>query len=379
MRTVLCLTFTLVATGLAAQSTGPAPQNWVQVKGAIFKPDGGPCLKNTDGLGLGAGKWLTNRWGLEVDLLQTTLKSRILAPDAHETHLAASALFNLNPGGTQWFPYLRAGAGAVRVESPYSLSDHTITMATLHAGVGVQRFFASHGLASLEARTVGMGGVVRRNEYQAILGLGWRWGAPAAPLAVAVTPKPLPVPAPAPVPVPAPAPAPAPVVAPPPAPVPAPVAAPAPPPAPAAAMPAKVILDDALLHFANNQAVLPPQAIAAIRTVAAGLKAHTGSYDLTVTGHTSSLGSKEWNKALSLLRAKAVAAVLIAEGIPAAQVRTAGMGPDQPLATNATREGQARNRRVEIEVKAAGVTVKRTETALEDPASAFKPKAPVKP
>ena len=97
-----------------------------------------------------------------------------------------------------------------------------------------------------------------------------------------------------------------------------------------------------------------------------------------VTGHTSSLGGRAYNKALSLKRANAVAQVLIAEGIAAERVKTEGLGPDQPIAENKTKAGQARNRRVEIEVKAAGVEVKRTETDIFDPAAPVK-KKPVKP
>jgi len=192
--------------------------------------------------------------------------------------------------------------------------------------------------------------------------------APAAVLPpVPVVPPVIAVPPPAPAPA-----APAPVAVPEPAPLPPPPA-PAPPKAPEPP-PSKIILDEALLHFANNQAVLPPEAVEAIRTVAKSLKAYTGAYDLTVTGHTSSLGGKAYNKALSLSRAKAVAEILVAEGIPVDRVKTAGMGPDQPLADNKTREGQAKNRRVEIDVKALGVEVKRTETAIHDPAEAAKKK-----
>jgi OOP family OmpA-OmpF porin len=345
----------LAVSGLQAQTAGPARQDWLQVKGAYFKPDGGPCLDTSFGPGLGLGTWLSNRWGVELDLLDTKLKSRVLPGNAHEQHLAAGALFNLNPGGTVWFPYLKAGAGGVRVGSPYSLSTGSSTFGTLHGGVGIQRFFATHGIASLEARAVGISGTVRRNEYQGLVGLGCRWGgaspapAPAAPVALAPAPVP---------------PAPSPVQAPPVA-APAPVPAPAPP-AQVAAPPARIILDDALLLFANNQAVLPPQGVEAIRLVAKGLKAHTGTYSLLVTGHTSSLGGKAWNKTLSLRRAEAVAQVLIAEGIPADHVKTAGLGPDRPIADNATREGQARNRRVEIEVAADGVEVRHREAALQE-------------
>ena len=45
-------------------------------------------------------------------------------------------------------------------------------------------------------------------------------------------------------------------------------------------------------------------------------------------------------------------------------ITTVGVGPDRPIADNKTKEGQARNRRVEIEVKAAGVETRKTETPV---------------
>ena len=179
----------------------------------------------------------------------------------------------------------------------------------------------------------------------------------------------MPEPAPQPTP---PAPEPAPVVVPAPQP-PAPVLPPPPPPPPVLAPappPAKIVLGDAVLHFPNNGDALSPEAVQAIEAVAQQLKAFPGEYSLVVGGHTSSQGSKAHNKALSLRRAKAVAAVLIAAGIPKAKVTTEGFGPDQPIADNRTKEGQSLNRRVEIDVKTPLSVVKtHTETGpVEAPA-----------
>lgn len=78
-----------------------------------------------------------------------------------------------------------------------------------------------------------------------------------------------------------------------------------------------------------------------------------------MTGYTSSNGKPAFNRRLSQLRAEAVAKVLEQTGIPAASVQTLGAGPDRPVASNRTRMGQARNRRVEIDVHAAGATVEK--------------------
>jgi len=151
------------------------------------------------------------------------------------------------------------------------------------------------------------------------------------------------------------APAPAPEPAPVPAPAPEPVkeeAKPVPPPAPQ-----KFILDEASLHFGNGKADLDAAGTAAIQKLADSLKAFTGKYTVVVTGYTSAVGGKAFNKALSKKRAEAVAKVLVDAGVPAAAVTSEGAGPEKPLADDKTQEGQAKNRRVEIEVKAEGAHV----------------------
>jgi outer membrane immunogenic protein len=125
--------------------------------------------------------------------------------------------------------------------------------------------------------------------------------------------------------------------------------------------PTKIVLDQAVLHFANNKAVMSAEGVEAVQKVAEELKQYTGNYTLVVTGYTSSIGSKAWNKTLSKRRADAVAKVLEDSGIPVSAVQTVGMGPENPIADNKTAEGQAKNRRVEIEVKAEdGSIEKRT-------------------
>ena len=69
---------------------------------------------------------------------------------------------------------------------------------------------------------------------------------------------------------------------------------------------------------------------------------------VVVTGHTDADGDADLNVRLSRERAEAVAAQLIAMGVPADRIRTEGAGASHPVADNITSKGKALNRRVEV-------------------------------
>lgn len=69
---------------------------------------------------------------------------------------------------------------------------------------------------------------------------------------------------------------------------------------------------------------------------------------LKTEGHTDSTGSLEFNNKLSLQRAEAVRDYLVSQGIPTDKISAVGKGPSMPVASNDTREGRQKNRRVEI-------------------------------
>ncbi|MEM9616788.1 MAG: OmpA family protein [Pseudomonadota bacterium] len=71
---------------------------------------------------------------------------------------------------------------------------------------------------------------------------------------------------------------------------------------------------------------------------------------LLISGHTDSRGVASRNRQLSLYRADAVAAYLRSVGVDGARLQTNGLGSVEPLVSNATPEGRAQNRRIEITV-----------------------------
>ena len=67
-------------------------------------------------------------------------------------------------------------------------------------------------------------------------------------------------------------------------------------------------------------------------------------------GHTDSIGSDAYNQKLSVRRAESVKAYLVSRGVEPNRIYTEGKGEKQPVASNKTKDGRQKNRRVEIEV-----------------------------
>ena len=143
------------------------------------------------------------------------------------------------------------------------------------------------------------------------------------------------------------APAPAPKAAPAPAPAPAPKAAPAL--APKAATVATKVTYASDAFFAFDKSVLKPEGKAKLDDLIGKIKDINLEVIIAV-GHTDSVGSDSYNQKLSVKRSEAVKAYLVSKGIEKNRVYTEGKGEKQPVADNKTREGRAKNRRVEIEV-----------------------------
>ena len=128
----------------------------------------------------------------------------------------------------------------------------------------------------------------------------------------------------------------------------APAAAPGAAPAVAAPTSEKVTFAaDAFFDF--DKAVLKPEGKAKLNDLVANLKDMNLEVIIAV-GHTDSVGKDAYNQKLSVRRAESVKAYLVSKGVEANRVYTEGKGEKQPVASNKTAAGRAKNRRVEIEV-----------------------------
>lgn len=100
--------------------------------------------------------------------------------------------------------------------------------------------------------------------------------------------------------------------------------------------------------FDTGKATLQPASADGLGVIAAMLKANPGM-KLDIHGHTDNVGSSAANLALSRDRAAAVKAYLVTKGgIVESRLATAGFGDGKPVADNATEDGRAANRRVEL-------------------------------
>ena len=89
-----------------------------------------------------------------------------------------------------------------------------------------------------------------------------------------------------------------------------------------------------------------------LRELALSLDTYPGT-DVIIIGHTDDVGADSYNQNLSEQRAQAAAAYLVTQGVTRARIGTRGLGEMEPIASNATEDGRARNRRVEVAIFAS--------------------------
>ncbi len=104
--------------------------------------------------------------------------------------------------------------------------------------------------------------------------------------------------------------------------------------------------DNIILNMPNN--VTFDSSSATLKPAGANTLTGVAMVLVNVIGYTDSTGGHDLNMRLSQQRADSVASALITQGVDASRIRTQGLGPANPIASNSTAEGKAQNRRVEI-------------------------------
>ena len=110
-----------------------------------------------------------------------------------------------------------------------------------------------------------------------------------------------------------------------------------------------VVLDERALNFDFDKSNVKPQYYELLNNLKDFIEQN--NYEVTIVGHTDSVGSNQYNFGLSRRRAESVKTKLLEFGL--AEERVVGieaMGEEQPIATNDTSEGRAQNRRVEFKL-----------------------------
>ena len=110
-----------------------------------------------------------------------------------------------------------------------------------------------------------------------------------------------------------------------------------------------IVLDERSLNFDFDKSNVKPQYYDLLNNIKEFVEQN--NYEITIVGHTDSIGSNAYNFKLSRRRAESVKAKLLEFGLSEDRiVGIEAMGEEQPIATNATKEGRAQNRRVEFKL-----------------------------
>jgi len=113
----------------------------------------------------------------------------------------------------------------------------------------------------------------------------------------------------------------------------------------------QVTFDTGLL-FDFDSDVIRSDARTNLNELAKSLDEYAGS-DVLIVGHTDAVGTSEYNQGLSQRRAAAAASYLASQAVDRGRIRTSGLGEAEPVASNDTEDGRAKNRRVEVAIYAS--------------------------
>ena len=105
-----------------------------------------------------------------------------------------------------------------------------------------------------------------------------------------------------------------------------------------------------ILYFKHDSAELTPESKAILENVL-GMIRDRAPVDISVVGHTDTVGWKGYNYTLSMERARAVASILLGQGVDPSTLDVTSHGKDNPLVPTGDQVPEPRNRRVEITVR----------------------------
>jgi len=106
-------------------------------------------------------------------------------------------------------------------------------------------------------------------------------------------------------------------------------------------------LDDVLFDFDKSN--VKPEAAAILDRLVAFMNENKDK-NASLSGHTDSIGTEAYNQRLSERRVNSVRDYVVKKGVDSSRISGQGFGESKPIADNKTREGRAKNRRVEIKV-----------------------------
>jgi OmpA-OmpF porin, OOP family len=333
----------LLLCALAAPALAAADQfdQWyVTPQIGAISPDYKRSLEDQNWLfGLSAGRELNQFLNLELNFNGTRLADRNAPGHLNSYATSLDLLGVFNRGGVV-SPFLIGGAGVLRNDfNDQFIPTPNQTHFLVEGGVGLflnlwQSADETSSFAlrpEILARWDEPGRDAHLVDDIAMLGFQFSFG--GTPVARAAPP-----PAPPPPPPPPPPPQPAP---------PPPAAAPAPPPPEThhIIIPTRGSVTLEGVTFAFNSADLTDSSRPVLDDTASGLKQHPG-LKVEIQGYTDSVGSARYNVRLSQRRANAVRDYLVQQGVDPGQLTARGYGKADPVASNATAEGRAMNRRV---------------------------------
>ncbi len=113
---------------------------------------------------------------------------------------------------------------------------------------------------------------------------------------------------------------------------------------------APILTKTVSVYYPSGSSALDENAKAVLETQVVELAATFGSAYMRIAGNTDDVGNHDANVRLSRARAEAVATFLVSKGFDRDKFEVVGNGPDKPVASNASDEGRAKNRRTDFEV-----------------------------